>query len=182
MTKSKTTQAQTTDTVTAALTALASEFYAPEVRKENNEWVTKNAMAFTQVAVIKGICWTLENQIKFTVSSHRSASNDLIGLMRGAQGEVSDRQIESKTAWIERLEMQKQLLESVLGKAVAIYEDLSGKGYVPADIERADREKAKQAQRPVGAGARERADYATVCLHPRLQNNEHPKSAHQGIR
>jgi hypothetical protein len=69
-----------------------------------------------------------------------------------------ERDFEQRVSWYERLETQVAVLETVLAKNVAVFEEMSGEKYIPRAIALADAQKAKAAKQAVSDDGEGRAD------------------------
>lgn len=138
--------------ITLAFIAVAKDLtdFVEKEDKSTGEKMKVNQMAFVQKRVLNGFVYSIDSALKVTTDSIYKAGSELRGLLRSNRGdEISRRNIQSKQAFIERLQLQMQILEDMLAKAQKAFDQVTGEEYVPYDVQR--KRQAEALKTAVGA-------------------------------
>ncbi len=134
--------AEPLDLLETALVTLGSHFVEMTEREDRatGEIVQVNSLGYTQERILNGVAYSMELQIEQTQRTLDKAVSELRGLMRSYRGdEISKKNVESKQGFIERVVYQRETLVAAFAVAKKVHEDLTGKPYLDAATQRAER-------------------------------------------
>ena len=109
------------------------------VDQSTGELMPKNNMAYAQRRVLNGIAYSTELTLVSTGNSITKAADKLRALTRSNNG-TNQPEIDRQCEWIERLQMQRAVLDNVLNEAKAAHLLHTGEEYVPASTQQRNRQ------------------------------------------
>lgn len=113
----------------AALNVIARFFHEEKTDPQSGE--VKNALAYTQGAVLNGICWKIDQLIAQTENETMPKAQD--AARRAARehrgDEISEAKLNSRLDWIDTLKEQLSIMQMYRHAALKTYEQHTGKDF-----------------------------------------------------